>query len=86
MQIVNRLSALTSTVSGADAALMVPQYSAPIVIYLLLKLARLRAFRFQLSPARQQSIVAFARGLGAGAAGLSEARTIMRFFGGLYLL
>jgi hypothetical protein len=81
LAILRRLSAVTSTLPGLDAALMIPQYSAPVVIFLLLKLANLRAFHKQLSMQSQQSLITLAGGLAKGAASLGEARTAMRLFG-----
>lgn len=73
-RVLARLSALTSTLSGLDGAIMLAQYSSPLVIALLLRLAKYRSDG-------GKGLRGVAMGLAKGAAGMSEARTIMRAFG-----
>jgi hypothetical protein len=72
--ILNRLSKVTSTLTGLDGALMLAQYSSPLVIALLLRLAKLRRDG-------GKSLIGLAGGLASGAGSIGEARTVMRAFG-----
>lgn len=71
---LDRLSAMTGTLTGLDGAIMLAQYSSPFLIALLLRLARYRQDG-------GKSLRGLADGLGKMAGGMSEARTIMRLFG-----
>lgn len=73
-RVLARLSALTSTLNGLDGAIMLAQYSSPLIIALLLRLAK---YRHDGGKGLRQ----IAEGLAKGAGGMSEARTIMRAFG-----
>jgi hypothetical protein len=72
--LLNRLSALTSTLTGLDGVLMLAQYSSPLVIALLLRLAKLKKDG-------GKSLLSLAGGIAAGAGGIGETRTVMRAFG-----
>jgi hypothetical protein len=85
-----RLTRLTATIPGLDASLMLVQYSSPIVIALLLRLAKFRADH----PRIRMSDKAVAAGAGAGlvrlatgwgkmAGSVGDARVVMRAFGKL---
>ena len=78
-----RLNGLTSTLPGLDASLMLAQYSSPIVITLLLSLARLRAAssRTNTKAAGGAGLIALAEGWGNAAASIGDARVIMRAAG-----
>jgi hypothetical protein len=79
MAILNRLSAVTSTLTGLDGALMLAQYSTPIVIALLLRLSKLRnRTKGGIVGVRTMGLV---EGLAAAGGGIGDARTVMRAFG-----
>jgi hypothetical protein len=69
-----RLSALTSTLTGLDGALMLAQYSSPLIIALLLRLAKLRKDG-------GRELLGLAGGLAVAGASIGDARTVMRAFG-----
>lgn len=69
-----RLSALTSTLTGLDGALMLAQYSSPLIIALLLRLAKLRKDG-------GKGLLGLAGGLAIAGASIGDARTVMRAFG-----
>jgi hypothetical protein len=74
-----RLSAYLATLPGLDHSLMLIQYSTPVVIALLIRIAKLRA---KLSSTK--SVVGVPRlttGLAALGASVGEARVVMRLFG-----
>lgn len=73
-RVLARLSAVTSTLTGLDGAIMLAQYSSPLIIALLLRLAKYRHDG-------GKGLRRIAEGLARGAGGMSEARTIMRAFG-----
>lgn len=73
-KILARMSAVTSTLTGLDGAIMLAQYSSPLVIALLLRLARYRKDG-------GKSLRGVAEGIARGAGGMGEARTVMRAFG-----
>lgn len=73
-RVLARLSAVTSTLTGLDGAIMLAQYSSPLVIALLLRLAKYRKDG-------GVRLLGVAQGIARGAGGMSEARTIMRAFG-----
>ncbi|ODN83686.1 hypothetical protein L202_01782 [Cryptococcus amylolentus CBS 6039] len=92
-----RLTRLESTIPGLDATLMLAQYSSPLIITLLLKLASIRARhpKVKFSQAAGQGILKVDRGYGLvqlaegwGRAGgsIGDARVIMRAFGMLPVL
>jgi hypothetical protein len=72
-----RLAAYLATLPGLDHSLMLIQYSTPVVIALLLRLARLRA-RFTSSKVTPPGVT---KGLAALGASIGEARVIMRIWG-----
>jgi hypothetical protein len=72
--LLNRLSALTSTLTGLDGVLMLAQYSSPLIIALLLRLAKLKKDG-------GKNLLGLAGGIAAGAGSLGDARTVMRAFG-----
>jgi hypothetical protein len=72
--LLNRLSALTSTLTGLDGVLMLAQYSSPLIIALLLRLAKLKKDG-------GKNLLGLAGGIAAGAGGIGETRTVMRAFG-----
>ncbi|WVQ95065.1 hypothetical protein IAU59_002157 [Kwoniella sp. CBS 9459] len=89
-----RLTKLTSTLPGLDASLMLFQYSSPLVIALLLRLAALKS-RYSLLRGNRTvgagakggfGFVQLAEGWGKAALSVSEARVIMRAFGLLPIL
>ncbi|OCF31528.1 hypothetical protein I317_02137 [Kwoniella heveanensis CBS 569] len=95
-----RLTKLTSTLPGLDASLMLFQYSSPLVIALLLRLATLKS-RYNLLRGKRGvvagagagagikggfGLVQLAEGWGTAALSVSEARVIMRAFGLLPIL
>jgi len=69
-----RLSALTSTLTGLDGALMLAQYSSPLIIALLLRLAKLRKDG-------GKGFLGLAGGLAIAGSSIGDARTVMRAFG-----
>ncbi|WVQ68386.1 uncharacterized protein L199_006594 [Kwoniella botswanensis] len=86
-QLLARLTKLTSTYSGLDASLMLVQYSSPLVIALLLRLAALKT-RIGL---RGKGGSAFglrqlAEGWGKMGGSIGEARVVFRAFGLLPIL
>ncbi|OWZ37750.1 hypothetical protein LQV05_005733 [Cryptococcus neoformans] len=87
-----RLSRLTSTIPGLDASLMLAQYSSPIVIALLLKLAAFKARHPKVtfaSGAGKRTLTVdggfglakVAEGWGKAAGSIGDARVVMRAFG-----
>jgi len=72
--LLNRLSALTSTLTGLDGVLMLAQYSSPLVIALLLRLAKMKK-------EGGKGLLQLAGGLAVGAGSIGDARTVMRAFG-----
>ena len=87
-EILARITRMAGTIGGLDATLMMAQYTSPLVIALLLKLAQLRArmqVRFSISGAKLSGggagLVALAEGWGQAAGSVGEARTIMRLVG-----
>jgi hypothetical protein len=76
MALLNRLSAITSTLTGLDGALMLAQYSTPVIIALLLKLSKLKKTGLP-SP----RLVRLVQGLASAGRGIGDARTVMRAFG-----
>ncbi|ORY35488.1 hypothetical protein BCR39DRAFT_461593 [Naematelia encephala] len=93
-----RLTKLTSTIPGLDASLMLAQYSSPIVIALLLRLAKFRANHPRLSLQMSRAgavgvkvdggfgLVKLAEGWARAAGSIGDARVIMRAFGLLPIL
>ncbi|WVQ72115.1 hypothetical protein IAR50_001660 [Cryptococcus sp. DSM 104548] len=84
-----RLARLTGTLPGLDASLMLAQYSSPLIIALLLKLAHLRARfpRVKLAKAGGGSgLVRLAEGWGRAGTSIGDARVVMRAFGILPVL
>ncbi|WVF67564.1 hypothetical protein IAT40_002322 [Kwoniella sp. CBS 6097] len=93
-----RLTKLTGTLPGLDASLMLFQYSSPLVIALLLRLATLKSryafLRNNKGVAAAAGVgvkggfglVQLAEGWGKAALSVSEARVIMRAFGLLPIL
>ncbi|GFZ50830.1 hypothetical protein JCM24511_08588 [Saitozyma sp. JCM 24511] len=90
-----RLTRLTSTIPGLDASLMLAQYTSPLIVALLLRLARFRAahphLRFGLRGRGSvkgggEGLVRLAEGWGRAAASVADARVIMRAFGLLPVL
>ncbi|WVW85486.1 hypothetical protein I302_107524 [Kwoniella bestiolae CBS 10118] len=89
-QLLIRLTKLTSTYSGLDASLMLIQYSSPLVIALLLRLAALKT-RFGGRSVRNGGKGGFglrqlAEGWGKMGGGIGEARVVFRAFGLLPIL
>ncbi|KAK8854683.1 hypothetical protein IAR55_003422 [Kwoniella newhampshirensis] len=87
-RLLSRLTRLTSTIPGLDASLMLAQYSSPLVIALLLRLASFQARypRLTLAVGGKSSpggfgLVKLAEGWGRAAGSISDARVIMRAFG-----
>ncbi|AAW44574.2 hypothetical protein CNG01910 [Cryptococcus deneoformans JEC21] len=87
-----RLSRLTSTVPGLDASLMLAQYSSPLVIALLLKLAAFKARHPKVTFASGAGkrvltvdggfgLAKVAEGWGKAAGSIGDARVVMRAFG-----
>ncbi|WWD19171.1 hypothetical protein CI109_103629 [Kwoniella shandongensis] len=89
-----RLTKLTSTIPGLDASLMLAQYSSPLIIALLLRLASFRAqhprLRLALGGGNSSpggfGLVKLAEGWGRAAGSIADARVIMRAFGMLPIL
>ena len=88
-----RLTKLTSTIPGLDASLMLAQYTSPIVITLLISLAKFRTshprLRMRLGGGKGDgaaSLVKLAEGWGKAAGSIGDARVIMRAFGEYMLL
>lgn len=73
-RLLARLSAMTSTLTGLDGAIMLAQYSSPLVIAVLLRLAKYRKDG-------GKGLRGVAEGIARGALGMGEARTVMRAFG-----
>ncbi|WVR09493.1 hypothetical protein IAU60_006561 [Kwoniella sp. DSM 27419] len=88
--LLHRLTKLTATLPGLDASLMLVQYSSPLVITLLLRLAALRAryplFKLGRGKPGAFGLVKLAEGWGKAAGGIGDARVIMRAFGLLPVL
>ncbi|WVO14475.1 hypothetical protein L204_102110 [Cryptococcus depauperatus] len=95
--ILSRLTQLTSTLPGLDASLMLAQYSSPLVVAILFKLASFRTrhprVRISSGAGKRTLIVdgglGFARlaeGWGRAAASVGDARVVMRAFGLLPML
>ncbi|WVQ80152.1 hypothetical protein IAT38_002257 [Cryptococcus sp. DSM 104549] len=95
--LIARLTRLTSSLPGLDASLMLAQYSSPLVIALLLRLAALRAkyprVRFSSSAAGGKvtvdggfGLVKLAEGWARAGGSIGDARVIMRAFGLLPIL
>ncbi|KIR54812.1 hypothetical protein I315_02694 [Cryptococcus gattii Ru294] len=87
-----RLSRLTSTIPGLDASLMLAQYSSPLVIALLLRLAAFKARHPKVtlvSGAGKRTLTVnggfglakIADGWGNAAGSIGDARVVMRAFG-----
>lgn len=76
--LIDRLVKLTSTIPGLDSSLMVFQYSSPVIVALLLRLAKIRQSS---SPKDATGLVGVAAGVTKAAASVSDARVIMRAFG-----
>jgi hypothetical protein len=76
MALLNRLSAITSTLTGLDGALMLAQYSTPVIIALLLRLSKLKKTGLP-SP----RLLRLVQGLASAGGGIGDARTVMRAFG-----
>lgn len=79
--LLTRLAQLTSTVPGLDATLMLAQYTSPLLIAVLLALARLRS-RVAKTAGAGAGLLGVAEGLGKAALSIGEARMIMRLAGG----
>ena len=78
-----RLTGLTSTLPGLDASLMLAQYSSPIIITILMSLAKWRAANSRMTSkgAAGAGLINLAEGLGKAAASIGDARVIVRAFG-----
>ncbi|XAO26054.1 hypothetical protein I312_104888 [Cryptococcus bacillisporus CA1280] len=87
-----RLSRLTSTIPGLDASLMLAQYSSPLVIALLLRLAAFKARHPKVTLASGAGkrtltvnggfgLAKIADGWGNAAGSIGDARVVMRAFG-----
>jgi hypothetical protein len=77
-----RLTRLTSTIPGLDSSLMVAQYSAPLIMAILLRLAKFRAAHGSKSTVGNGSgLVRLADGWGKAAGSIADARVVMRAFG-----
>ncbi|KAK4684409.1 hypothetical protein P7C73_g5772, partial [Tremellales sp. Uapishka_1] len=81
-----RLVKLTSTIPGLDASLMLAQYSSPLIITLLLRLAQFRAAhpRIRMGGGKASGgfgLVKLAEGWAKAAGSIGDARVIMRAFG-----
>lgn len=76
--LLNRLVRMTSKTSGLSAIFMLAQYSSPLVVSLLLKLAEIRSRR---SATAGKDLVRMAAGWTKVADGAADARIVMRSFG-----
>jgi len=76
--LLSRLIRMTAKTSGLSAVFMLAQYSSPLVVGLLLALARIRA-RYAVGGGR--SLRNMAQGWGNVSAGAAEARVVMRTAG-----
>ncbi|WWC71443.1 uncharacterized protein I206_105399 [Kwoniella pini CBS 10737] len=84
--LLSRLTKLTSTYSGLDASLMLVQYSSPLVIALLLRLAALKS-KFRSNKNGQAfGLVKLAEGWAKMGGSVGEARVVFRAFGLLPIL
>lgn len=81
--LLSRLIKMTSKTSGLSAVFMLAQYSSPLVVGLLLALARIRARRVA---GGGSSLRNMAQGWTSVSTGAAEARVVMRTFGELTLL
>ncbi|WWD02262.1 hypothetical protein V865_000300 [Kwoniella europaea PYCC6329] len=86
-QLLARLTKLTSTYSGLDASLMLVQYSSPLVIALLLRLAALKT-RIGIGGKGGSGfgLRQLAEGWGKMGGSIGEARVVFRAFGLLPIL
>jgi hypothetical protein len=76
---------MTGTLPGLDATLMVAQYTSPLVVALLLKIAKLRT-EVRVNPAavggsKVSSLVEIAAGWARVGGSIGDARVIMRAAG-----
>lgn len=84
-QKLGQLSRMTGTLPGLDATLMVAQYTSPLVVALLLKIAKLRT-EVRVNPAavggsKVSSLVEIAAGWARVGGSIGDARVIMRAAG-----
>ena len=75
---LDRLAKITSKTSGLSAIFMLAQYSSPLIVSVLLKLAEIRSRR---SAIAGKGLVRMAEGWTKVSAGAADARVVMRSFG-----
>jgi hypothetical protein len=76
--LLDRLTRMVSKTSGLSAVFMLAQYSSPLIVSLLLRLAAIRSRR---NADAAKGLVRAAEGWTKVAAGAAEARVVMRSFG-----
>jgi len=76
--VLNRLAKMTAKTSGLSSLFMLSQYSSPLVVALLMALAKLRA---KYRKGGGETLLTMARGWANVSAATGETRTVMRAAG-----
>ena len=77
---MDKISRLVASVDGLGSVLMLIEYSSPLVVSILIHLARMRR-SFRLGEAKQSGLIRAAGGWSKVGNSLSEAQVVMRLAG-----